>query len=200
MSTISTLKNLTAASLGNALAVSVQEGCGMQTFRRLKHKSIARLASAIPAFAKHLIASHTPRESEDIPWAPIKKPLSASKIALVTTAGVHHAHQKPFDMGAPAGDPTYRTIDAEIIEKDYVITHDHYDHRDADKDLNVVFPVARLKEMAARGMVGMAAKQHFSFMGHIKDQSLDCLLTNTAPGVAGRLVENHVDAVLLTPG
>jgi len=69
-----------------------------------------------------------------------------------------------------------------------------------NKDLNIVFPVARLKEMAAEGFVGSVARRHFSFMGHIKDSHLDNLLETHAPQVANHLVQDHVDAVLLTPG
>ena len=172
----------------------------MNKLNRLKNKSIARLAGSIPAVAKYLTASYTPQTSEDIPWSPIKKPLAESKIALVTTAGVHHTHQEPFDMHDPTGDPTYRIIDAQTIEDDYLITHDYYDHRDADKDLNIVFPVTRLKEMAAGGTVGSIARHHFSFTGHIKDSHLDNLLDTHAPQVANRLIHDQVDAVLLTPG
>lgn len=172
----------------------------MKKLNRWKHRSIARLASSIPAFAKLLTASYTPPESEDTPWAPIRKPLDESKIALVTTAGVHHTHQKPFNMDDPAGDPTYRAIDTQTIEKDYVITHDYYDHRDADKDLNIIFPISRLKEMDAKGIVGSIARDHVSFMGHIKDAHVDSLLKKYAPRVATLFVQDHVDAVLLTPG
>ena len=91
-------------------------------------------------------------------------------------------------------------IDTQTIKKDYVITHDYFDHRDADKDLNIIFPIERLKEMADRKIVGSIARQHFSFMGHIKDSHLDHLLQTHAPQVATRLVQDQIDAVLLTPG
>ena len=172
----------------------------MKKLIQLKNRSIARLANSIPAFARLLTASHTPPKAKDVPWNLIKKLLDESNIALITTAGVHHTHHEPFNMSDPMGDPTYRIIDAQTIEEDYLITHDYYDHRDADKDLNIVFPITRLKEMAAEGIVGSVAKHHFSFMGHIKGSHLDNLLETYAPQVAARLVQNQVDAVLLTPG
>ena len=135
----------------------------MKNINRIKNKFIARLASSFPALAKHLIASYTPLESADIPWMPVKKKLSKSKIALVTTAGIHHGYQKPFNMDDPTGDASFRIIDTKTIERDYVITHDYYDHRDADKDLNIIFPLTRLKEMAGVRIIGSVAKQHFSF-------------------------------------
>ncbi|MGV7224214.1 MAG: glycine/sarcosine/betaine reductase selenoprotein B family protein [Nitrospinales bacterium] len=172
----------------------------MKKINRLKNKGIARLASSFPVIAKYLIASYTPLEFEDIPWAPIKKPLNQSKIALVTTAGIHHAGQKPFDMGDPEGDPSYRIIDANKIEKDFLITHDYYDHRNADKDLNIIFPITRLRELADAGIIGSIARNHFGFMGHITDSHLQNLIEKMAPEVATSLLKEHVDAVLMTPG
>ncbi|MCG6911678.1 MAG: hypothetical protein LJE94_16370 [Deltaproteobacteria bacterium] len=64
-------------------------------------------------------------------------------------------------------DPTFRIIDSKTIEENFLITHDYYDHRDADKDLNIVFPVTRVREMAAAKVIGSIAEHHYSFMGHI---------------------------------
>lgn len=172
----------------------------MKIFKRLKNKCISRVSSSFPALAKHLTASYIPLEFTDTPWTQVTKPLSASKIAVVTTAGIHHQYQKPFNMGDPAGDPTFRMIDTKTIEKDYTITHDYYDHRDADKDLNIVFPVTRLKEMAAAGIIGSVAERHFSFMGHIIGPYIKELIQKSAPEIAVGFVKDHVDAVLLTPG
>jgi D-proline reductase (dithiol) PrdB len=157
-------------------------------------------SSYSPAFSKQLISSYAPLEFIDIPWTRVTKPLSALKIALVTTAGIHHRHQKPFDMHDASGDPTFRRIDTKTIEEDFRITHDYYDHRDADKDLNIVFPVTRLKEMAAAGIIGSVAERHYSFMGHITNSHIEELIEKSAPETAASFLHHHVDAVLLTPG
>ena len=130
----------------------------MKILNRMKNIGIARLSSSFPALTKHLIASNKPLEFVNIPWASVTEPLAASKIALVATAGIHYGLQKPFDMDDPEGDPTFRIIDLNTIEEDYVITHDYCDHRDADKDLNVIFPITRLKEMAYAGIIGGVIK------------------------------------------
>jgi len=158
------------------------------------------LADSFPAIAKHLEDSFSPMESEDIPWAPIKKTLDNSKIALVTTSGIHHGYQEPFNMDDSTGDSSYRILDTNTLEEDYMITHDYYDHRDADKDLNIIFPIARLKEMVSARVIGSVAEQHFSFMGHITGSHIHNLIDKTAPEVAAILVKDHADAVLLTPG
>lgn len=168
--------------------------------RRMKNILLARLASRFPAIADRLISSYSPWSSEAVPWTPVKKALSASTVALVTTAGVHHPGQKPFDMNDPDGDPTYRILDAQTIGSHYTITHDYYDHRGADRDLNVVLPVDRLKQMESAGFIGAVSKRHFGFMGHITGRHIIDLIEKQAPEVARKLIEDNVDAVVATPG
>ncbi len=170
------------------------------TLQRHKNRAIARLAGIFPFVANRLGAAYTPWESEDIPWTPVRKKLAHSKIAVVTTAGVHHDHQLPFDMSDPKGDPSYRVLDGQAIGQDYTITHDYYDHRSADQDLNVVLPLDRLAEMQSAGYIGEIAKRHYGFMGHIDGSLIRQLVEVTAPEVAAMLQKERVDAVLLTPG
>jgi D-proline reductase (dithiol) PrdB len=140
-------------------------------------------------------------EVEDvIPWEPFETPLSACRISLVTTAGVHHKDQTPYDMQDPEGDPTFRVIDASRPIRDLMITHDYYDHSDADRDINVVFPIERLKELENEGLIGEAVKIHYAFMGHITGRHVEALLNKSAPEVAMRLRADDVDAVVLVPG
>jgi D-proline reductase (dithiol) PrdB len=167
--------------------------------KRAIHRWTAYLAARWPQLSDHLVASFEPVTSTDVPWQPIDKPLRQATIALVTTAGIHHRDQTPFDMLDPLGDPSFRAIDPKIIAGDYRITHDYYDHRDADRDLNIVFPITRLHEMLARHCVGAIADEHFSFMGHIDGRHVNTLTDRTAPRVAQRLKDMKVDVVLLTP-
>jgi D-proline reductase (dithiol) PrdB len=97
------------------------------------------------------------------------------------------------------GDPTYRVIPWNTPRDQLCITHDYYDHRDADKDVNIVLPLDRLQELANSGVIGEAAPLHYSFMGHIDGRHVARLLTETAPEVARRLKHEEVDAVVLTP-
>lgn len=172
----------------------------MSLFEQIKNKTLARLASKYPRMAQHLMAAYQPLKAEGTPWTPVKVPLTQARIALVTTAGVHHRNQPPFDMNDPDGDPSYRSIDAATIDDDYTITHDYYGHRDADRDLNVVFPVTLLLRMAKAGLIGPPAATHYSFMGHIDGRHISDLMENKAPEVAAKLVSSKVDSVLLTPG
>jgi len=139
-------------------------------------------------------------EMEDVPWTPLCKPLVESRVALVTTAGVHHKGDVPFDMVDPEGDPTFRVIDVSRPITDLVITHDYYDHSDADKDINIIFPIQRLREFESDGFIGEVTKSHYGFMGHIVGRHIQTLINKTAPQVARRLRNDAVDIAFLTPG
>jgi D-proline reductase (dithiol) PrdB len=170
------------------------------TLLRVKNRGIALLATAFPALGRRLAAGYHAEESAGgIPWTPVTKPLSASTIALVTTSGVHHRDQPPFDVADPDGDPTFRELDLLRPVDTLTVTHDYYDHRDAGRDINIILPVERLAELAALGEIGGVARRAFSFMGHITGPHLERLKRREAPRVAALLRESCADAVLLTP-
>ncbi len=154
----------------------------------------------MPGLAKRLIDSYNPLEFNDIPWTPVKKPLNRCKVAIVTTSGVHKKDQIPFDMNDKNGDPSYREIHSSSKPNELTITHDYYDHSDADRDINIVFPIERLKELEEEGIIAGTVKFHFSFMGHIDGEHIETLIHKTGPDIARKLIENNTDIVLLTPG
>jgi len=167
---------------------------------RIKNRMISRAITYSPALAKRFVESYAPWESEDIPWTSLAKPLAECTVAVVTTAGVHHRDQTPFDMIDKDGDPSYRVIDLSRPVSDLIITHDYYDHRDADRDINVVFPLERLREFEREGLIGRLADRHYGFMGHITGPHIMTLITRTAADVARLMMRDGVDAALLTPG
>ncbi len=167
---------------------------------RLKNRLIAKVITRFPALSRRLIEAYRPWETEGaIPWTPIRKPLWECKVAMVSTAGIHHRGQPPFDMRDPEGDPSFRELNGETIGDDFLITHDYYDHTDAEKDLNIVLPLQRLREFESEGIIGSLAHTHFSFMGHIDGRQIPALIEESAPRVAERIRADGVDVVLLTP-
>jgi D-proline reductase (dithiol) PrdB len=134
-------------------------------------------------------------ESE-ISCTPYKKPVKQSVFALVTTAGVHLKTQEVFDV--EAGDPTVRLIPSDCKDDDLMISHTHFDRTDADQDLNCVFPLTRLKELAQEGQIGGVAHTHYGLMGYIPDRIP--LIEETIPRIVKQLQEDGVDAVILNPG
>lgn len=172
----------------------------MSTVQRIKNRLIAKVITRYPSFAQRFITAYEPWESgEAIPWSPPRKPLSESRLALVTTSGLHHTTQEPFDMEDSEGDPSFRPIEGATIGSDYRITHDYYDHSDAEKDLNIIFPLKRLQELETEGIIGQLAETHYSFMGHIDGRHIATLIGQTAQQVVNQLKQAQVDVVLLTP-
>jgi D-proline reductase (dithiol) PrdB len=167
---------------------------------RFKNQTIAKVTSRFPSLGKRVSEAFSPLEMEGVPWTPLGKSLPECKVALVTTAGVHHRDQPPFDMHDREGDPSFRVIDAFRPVSDLMITHDYYDHSDADQDINIVFPVERLKELEREGVIGQAARFHYAFMGHIVGRHIKTLVNESAADVTGKLKAEAIDIVLLTPG
>jgi D-proline reductase (dithiol) PrdB len=137
--------------------------------------------------------------STSVPWTPLHRPVRECTIALVTTAGVHLRSDVPFDMTDPDGDPSVRVIPVDTPRGEVRITHQYYDHSAADRDLNVVVPIDRLRELAAAGDVGGVAPRIYSFMGHIDGAHVRTLVEQSAPDVARRLRGDGAEAVVLTP-
>lgn len=125
------------------------------------------------------------------------KQLKESRIAIVTTAGVHVHDDAPFNVRSRTGDSSYREIPAESPMGRLCLSHPGYDTMRAIKDINCVFPLERLRELAADGIIGSQNHRHFSFMGYIPIP--DQLLNETGPEVARKLVDDGVNLVLLAP-
>jgi D-proline reductase (dithiol) PrdB len=123
-----------------------------------------------------------------------RKPLWESRVALVTTGGVHLPEQPRFDIDYPPGDCSYREIPTDACALTW--THAYY-APDRGADLDSVFPLRALRGLATEGAVGEPNRRHFSFMGAIHDPRP--LVERTAPQVARKVAADGVDAVLLTP-
>lgn len=130
-----------------------------------------------------------------IPYTPRARELRETVFALVTTAGVHLRDQAPFDL---MGDNTWRVIPGDVRAADLMVTHGHYDHRHADRDINCVFPIERLRELAEAGIIGGVGEKHLGMMGYT--QRLRDLYERAAPEVAAEIERSRADAALLTAG
>ena len=132
---------------------------------------------------------------EDTPWTPLRKPLSETRVALLTTGGVYvKDEQEPYNTD---GDVSFRPISLDLRQDALGIAHTHYATSNALKDINVVFPYERMREMAAAGVFGSLAATGYSFMGFIPDSMVLQLTEETAPQVARRLLEDGIEAALI---
>ncbi|HZI17782.1 MAG TPA: glycine/sarcosine/betaine reductase selenoprotein B family protein [Pyrinomonadaceae bacterium] len=134
-----------------------------------------------------------------VPFTPFDREMAKSTIAIVSAGGVHLADQESFNVADELGDLTYRVIPPEAESSELRVTHHHYDHSDADRDINVVFPLEVLRELASEGIVGGVAKKHIGYMGYT--MQLKAMYEGTAPQIANEIDRgSRADAVVLTGG
>ena len=120
-------------------------------------------------------------------------PLRERRVAVVTSAGLVRRGERPFT----SGDADYRILPGDLPADQLLMTHVsvNFDRTGFQRDVNVVYPLDRLREMASEGTIGSVASTHYSFMGATDPRNMEA----NAREVAGRLKADRVDAVLLTP-
>jgi D-proline reductase (dithiol) PrdB len=146
----------------------------------------------------------------DAPFAPLRKPLSEATIALFTSGAIHRDDQPSFyptnmtyeeavrnDRTALERIASLRIIPADTPAEQLHPSHIAYDIRAAQKDINVMFPLARFRELAQQGVIGAVAENNYSFQGLT---NIPRFRDETAPQWAQMLKDAQVDAVFLTPG
>ena len=155
---------------------------------------MVRLSDLHPSEADHIRhrIEQMP-EFEPGPWR-LPPPLKDCTVAIVSTAGLHRRSDPPF---AP-GSVDFRLIDGDVDWSEIVMSHisANFDRSAFQVDPNVVFPLDRLRELAADGVIGGVSQWHYSFMG-----ALPFLTMFEDAGVeTGRLLAaDGVDVALLVP-
>lgn len=138
-----------------------------------------------------------------IPWTPFEKPLSESKVALLSTAGISMKDDEPFDMEferkhPTRGDSSFRRLRADATSDQVEVNHLHIDTGYIERDLNVALPLDRLRELVGEGYVGAMAATHYSIMGFQGSDS-SRLENESAPAIAEAMKSEEVDLALLAP-
>jgi D-proline reductase (dithiol) PrdB len=131
-----------------------------------------------------------------VPFTPFDRDLSECLVGIASATGVHRTDQPPFATADP-GDVDYRVIPADTPLAELAIAHHHYDHTDADRDPNIVFPLETLRELAAEGIIAGPADRHFSygFTTRLRE-----LYEATFPGLVREVERSRADIVLVTAG
>lgn len=128
----------------------------------------------------------------EAPWTPLAKPLKDCRLALVSSGGFYLQGQQPF----VENDVTYRVIPKNADPRDLRIYHHGYRDDDADRDPNCVFPLARLRELEAAGVIGELADAALSF---VTLYSARRELEERAPRIVAELQALAAEAALLVP-
>jgi D-proline reductase (dithiol) PrdB len=120
-------------------------------------------------------------------------PSGERRVAMISTAGLHRRGDRPFSLGSE----DYRVIPGEIKANDLIMSHvsTNFDRTGFQQDLNVIFPIDRLREMAAESELSSVADFHYSFMGATEPEKMEPVVRK----LASLLKKDGVNTVLLVP-
>jgi D-proline reductase (dithiol) PrdB len=149
----------------------------------------------LPQINRNNLLTFPARVNDGTPFVVPGKPLAACRLVIVTTAGVHRRTDRPFGPGEQG----YRAIPSDTPAMEIIQSHTSlgFDRAAIMRDLNISFPVDRLRELVARGELGGLGPNHYSFMGALRDVAR--LESEAGPEVGRRLRDEGVDAALITP-
>ena len=136
----------------------------------------------------------------DVPFAPLAKPLSACRVALITTAAPFKAGAGDQGPGAPynAKAKFYAVYSGDTaMDQDLRLSHVAIDrdHTRAD-DPGSYFPLPALRRLAAVGRIASIAQR---FHGAPTNRSHRVTLQIDAPEIVARCAADGVDAAILVP-
>ena len=135
--------------------------------------------------------------NQTAPLVRLDKPLEQCTVSLLTSGGISHCSLPGFDPNA-RNDHRLDTVKNDVDSRDFDINDSYYDHTDAEADLNCVFPIDRLRELAQDGTIGGVAARFWSgFMGRIYNRTK--VLEESAPAFVEKLKEDGVDILVAAP-
>jgi D-proline reductase (dithiol) PrdB len=136
-------------------------------------------------------------KDDDVPLAPLRKPLAESRLTFVSTAGVQPKGTLPFDTAHPIGDYSFRRVPSRSKPADLEIHQIKYPTIGAHRDLNVIFPIERLQELVVEGVLGGLTESFFSFIGYNMDPAR--VEREQSVRIADAVETDGPDCVLMSP-
>ncbi len=135
------------------------------------------------------------RAAEPAAWQPLRKPLSESRLGLLSTSGAYVAGQVAYFY---KDDTSIRAIAKDTAAADLRFSHitEHY-LPDARLDPDCVLPLAALRRLEAEGAIGELAGEVFSCMGGIYSQRR--VGEELIPTIAAAFRKQAVEVALLVP-
>ena len=133
-------------------------------------------------------------DSVGVPWTPLEKPLAECTVMMLASAGVRRKDELPFQ---PANDLTFRLIDSAADPADLAPSHPAPIRGPGEADLNVVFPLDRMRELQAEGLFRALTPHHVSILGPIR--KFRELHYEMAPAIAEQARAEGADLLFLVP-
>src|SRR5512142_3167152 len=125
-------------------------------------------------------------------WCPLRKPLAAARVAILSSAALRLANQLPFNSNIE--DLGYRLVPGDPSAGAILIDHPSGIGRVPRQDPEIVFPRSALVELAGTGEIGSASRTHISFKGGLRLH--ERIQTELAPAIARELQGARVDLAL----
>ena len=120
-------------------------------------------------------------------------PLSKRRVAIVSSAALIQRGDAPFPFGSGECRPLQRSWNSDDILISHVSIN--FDRAGYQRDINVIYPIERLKHLAIDGLIGSVANTHYTVMG----SSDPAAMVEAADFIAAAFKADHVDAVVLAP-
>jgi D-proline reductase (dithiol) PrdB len=130
--------------------------------------------------------------NHEAPWTPLAKPIRDCRLALLSSGGFYLPDQPAFEDN----DPSFRRIPTDVDLRTLRVYHHAYRDDDVDRDANCVFPLDRLRELVAAGVIGELAPFALSFLTLYSGRRE---VAERAPTLVAELKAMGVDAALLVP-
>jgi D-proline reductase (dithiol) PrdB len=120
-------------------------------------------------------------------------PLTGRRVALVSSAALIRRGDAPFHFGSPE----VRFLPADAPLADLLVSHVsiNFDRSGYQRDINTIYPIERLRELADEGLIGGLAATHYTVMGSTDPVTME----DSADQISGQLRQERIDAVLLSP-
>jgi D-proline reductase (dithiol) PrdB len=136
----------------------------------------------------------------EVPFQPLNKPLSRSRVAIVTTAAPYQPDKGDQGPGAHynAKAKFYTVYSGDTAKNhDLRISHVAIDRKHTTaEDLATYFPLAELRRRAVSGRIGLVASR---FHGAPTNRSHRVTLEVDGPEIVARCMADEVDAAILVP-
>ena len=123
------------------------------------------------------------------------KPLSISKLGMISTAGTYLAGQVAYHYKDDTG---IRVIPSNSSLTDLRFSHVTENYLvDARQDPRCIFPIQALQQLVSDGLVGSLADNYFSCMGGIYSQRR--VRQELIPALDQAISDENIDILLLVP-
>jgi D-proline reductase (dithiol) PrdB len=120
-------------------------------------------------------------------------PLHERTVAILSTAALTKRGDPPFMPGTAE----VRELSASLPSSEILMSHVsvNYDRQGWQRDINTIYPIDRLRELTAEGVIRGVADTHFTVMGSTDPK----LMEEAADSIVARMKRDRIGSILACP-